>query len=91
MHAVLVRVTVQPGHRDEAEQFVHETVIPRVKEAPGLVAGYWFRLGGDKGASVTLWESEQAAQASAEMARNAPTPESVNFDSMEVAEVFAQI
>jgi hypothetical protein len=44
MHAVVVKVTIsQP---DPAR--LREEVVPRVKQMPGFVAGYWTR-GGTKG------------------------------------------
>jgi len=64
MHAVVTRVSVQDG--PEATQFLRETVVPGVKQAPGFVAGYWVRLeGGDEGTAVIAFESEDNARAAA--------------------------
>ena len=90
MHAVVTRVSIK-GDVAEAQQHVHNNVVPRVKEAPGVIAGYWVELPGGKGAAITLFETEDAARAAAEMAQNAPRPEAVTFDSLEVGEVFAQV
>jgi hypothetical protein len=68
MHAVVVRVNV--NEPEPATQYLRETIVPRVSQAPGFVAGYWVRLeGGDEGNSVIVFESEDAARAAAEQIR----------------------
>jgi hypothetical protein len=92
MHALLVNVTIDAGHEKEAQTHLETNVVPRVKEAAGVVSGYWMRTAdGRQGASVILFESEEAARAGAEMAQSAPRPEAVHFDLVEVREVVAQI
>jgi heme-degrading monooxygenase HmoA len=91
MHAVYIRVSVEPGHEEEALSHLHTHVVPRVKETPGIVAGYWLKPQDEQGVAVTLWESEDAAHAAVEMTRNAPRPDSVTFDTLEVREVTAHI
>lgn len=86
MHAIVVRVTIDD--REQAEKFLKEQVVPNVSQAPGFVAGYWTNVGGDKGASMIVFESEEAANAVVERIRQAPA-EHVAFDSIEVAEVVA--
>ena len=74
---------------ENAERFLREQVIPRVSQAPGFVAGYWANIGGDRGASMTLYESEEAAKQAVEQL--APPPgEVVTIESMEVGEVVEQ-
>jgi hypothetical protein len=90
MHAVVTQVSIQSGHEAESEEHVQSNVLPRVKQAPGHIAGYWIALQGGKGTAITIWETEEAARAAVEMAQNAPRPDAVTFDSMEVGEVFAQ-
>ena len=63
MHAVVVKVSIQEGQGPEATEFLRGTIVPRVSQAPGFVAGYWVRLeGGDEGNSVIVFESEDAAR-----------------------------
>ena len=90
MHAVAASVSIQAGHEDEALEFLRTNVVPRVKESPGLVAGYWLAPAGGHGYGLIVYESEEAARAAVEMARNAPQPESVTFDSIEMHEVVAR-
>jgi hypothetical protein len=86
MYAIAVRTTI---HDVEAGlTFLREEVVPRVSQAPGFVAGYWVRVAEDKGASMLVFESEEAARAAAE--RIVP-PEggAVTPDSVAVGEVVA--
>ena len=41
MHAVVVHVEIDPSRHAEAEQMLHNDVVPSVKQAPGLVGTYW--------------------------------------------------
>ena len=88
MYAVLTRVTVNDA--EQATKRLHEDVVPRVRETPGLVAGYWVRLEGNQGRSLIVFESEEAANAALDQARAmASGTEFVTFDSVEVCEVVA--
>lgn len=87
MHALVVHSTLNDPQA--AVRFAREQVVPRVSVAPGLVAGYWVRLGEDKGTSIVVFESEEAARAMAEQVSPAPDG-SVTADSVEVGEVVAQ-
>jgi hypothetical protein len=58
-----------------------------VKQAPGFVAGYWTRRE-NTGLSMTVWESEEAANTASGMVRST-APQGVNVDSVEVREVVA--
>jgi hypothetical protein len=88
MHAVVVRATI--GEPEIAQKGLHEQVVPRVSNAPGLVAAYW-TWSDDKtnGVSMIVFESEEAARAAANMIGSAPTPETVTLDNIEVREVIA--
>jgi hypothetical protein len=85
VHAVIVNVTVNDP--EEATRHLREEIVPGVKQAPGLVAGYWTREG-DSGTSMVVFESEEAANA---MSDRVPTmiPDVVTLDSVEVREVVA--
>ena len=85
MHAVVVRVTIKDP--ESAASQLREQVVPRVKEAPGFVAGYWTRKG-DTGLSMIVFESEEAANGASEMIPNA-VPDDVDLQGVEVREVVA--
>ena len=48
MHAVLVKVSISDFEGSVKE--LRETVVPRISQLPGFVAGYWTRS--DDGATV---------------------------------------
>ncbi|HZT94803.1 MAG TPA: hypothetical protein VE985_10040 [Gaiellaceae bacterium] len=83
MHAVIVRVTISDP--ESSEPALREQVVPRVSQAPGFVAGYWTRKD-NSGLSMTVWESEDAANNAGEMARSL-APEGVTVEHVEVREV----
>ena len=86
MHAVFVRATI--GDPEGSLKTLQEEVVPRVSQAPGLVAGYWLRPEPNQGRSLVVFESEEAARAAAEQVR-AMAPKSVTIDSVDVVEVVA--
>jgi hypothetical protein len=52
-------------------------IVPRVKEAPGFVAGYWVSVeNGDQGRGTIVFESKDAALAAAEQIRRSTHLES---------------
>ena len=84
MHAVVARSTISDF--EQARKFLREEGIPRLSQAPGFVSGYWVRLGETAGASMIVFESEEAAQTAAEMLRSTPPP-GVSPISIDVGEV----
>jgi hypothetical protein len=91
MHAVIGKVSIEAGREDEATDHLNANVLPRVREAPGVVAGYWVAPQDGHGMGITIFDSEEAARQGAEMARNAPRPDFITFDSIEVQEVIGQV
>ena len=86
MHALVVTATVREDP-EGATRYLRETLVPRVSQAPGFVAGYWIRLeGGNQGRSVIVFESEEAARRIAGQLEPAPT---VTIDSIDIGEVVA--
>ena len=85
MHAVVVNVTISDPEASEVA--LRDQVVPRVSQAPGFVAGYWTRKG-NGGLSMSVWDSEDAANSASEMVRSV-APEGVTVDSVEVREVVA--
>ena len=85
MHAVVTRVTF--SNREEAEDLLRERLVPAAREAPGFVGGFWMNLAPDRGTSVIVFESEEAARAWEDQV--APPSDVVTIDSVEVGEVMA--
>ena len=87
MHAVLVKVSISDV--ENAEKELRETVVPRISQMAGFVAGYWTRSeDGSNGRSMIVFESEEAARAAAERIEPG-VPAGVTFQSAEVREVIA--
>lgn len=89
MHAVVVRVSI--GDAELAEKGFREKVVPAVSSVPGFVAGYWTRSDdGSNGLSMLVFESEDAARATADRFRGGTIiPETVTVSRIEVREVVA--
>lgn len=89
MHAVVVSVTINDV--EAAQAMLEGQIVPRVKEASGLVNAYWARSDdGSRGGSMIVFESEEAARAIAEVIQaGPPNPDAVSLDSVEVREVVA--
>jgi hypothetical protein len=88
MHAVVARSTIQDF--DQAGKGLREKGIPRLSQTPGFVGGYWVKLDEKTGASMILFESEEAAQAAVEWARANPAA-MVTPISIEIGEVQAHV
>jgi len=86
MHAVMVRVTINDP--EQATKALRDEVVPRVRQAPGLVAGYWVRIEENQGRSIIVFESEEAANAAADQVRGMSF-EFVTLNSVDVHEVVA--
>jgi len=87
MHAVLVKVSISDIEGSLKE--LRDTVVPRISQLPGFVAGHWTRSeDGSNGRAMIIFESEEAARTAAE--RIGPgVPQGVTFESAEVREVIA--
>ena len=84
MHAVLVKVKLSDTS-DPA--ILREQVVPRVKELPGFVSGYWVRDDGI-GRSMVVFDSEENARAACDLVPSMVTP-GTELESTLVGEVVA--
>ena len=87
MYAVLLKVSISGVENSQKE--LRDTVVPRVSQMPGFVAGYWTRSeDGSNGRSMSVFESEEAARTAAERV-GLNVPDGVTFEGAEVREVVA--
>jgi hypothetical protein len=86
VHAVVVEVSINDF--EEARKQLGESLVPGVSRAPGFVSGVWVAFDGNKGCSVVVFESEEAANAAAGQVRTMAA--GVTFDSVSVGEVVAR-
>ena len=93
MHALIVTVNIDHSSAAEAQEQLQSRVVPGVKQAPGLVAGYWLApkegSGTLEGFSMVMFDDEESAQKAVDMARESPMTEGVQFTSFEIREVIA--
>jgi len=88
MYAVVGNVTIHDFER--SLPVLHERIVPQVRQVPGLVSAYWLRAEDNRGMSVIVVESEEAAQALAERIESeGPPTDAVSFDGVDVREVVA--
>ena len=86
MHVALVNVTLNDP--EAAVENLRNEIVPRVSQAPGFVAGYWYGDRQTKGAATIVFESEENAQGFARMAgEQGPGPATI--DSIEIQPVVA--
>jgi hypothetical protein len=91
MYAVVANVSIASGQFATARKALTEQVIPRVKQAPGFVKGYWTVRGdSSQGTSMTIFRTKQDADNAVTMIRNTAPPPGVTLNSAEVSEVIAE-
>ena len=83
MHAVVVKVAISQPDPTR----LREEVVPRVKQTPGFVAGYWTREGSE-GLSMVVFDSEEHARAASDQVPSV-LPDNVTLQTNEVREVVA--
>ena len=84
MHAVLVNVKLSEN-ADPA--ILRDQVVPRVKELPGFIAGYWTRSDG-VGRSIVVFDSEENARAASDLVPSM-VPSGTAVEGNDVSEVVA--
>jgi hypothetical protein len=90
MHAVVVRSTLHDF--EQASKILKEEGVPRISQAPGFVSAQWVRLDDTTGTSMLTFESEDAAQAAAEMLRaNPPGGDAITINTVEIGEVVERV
>jgi hypothetical protein len=74
VHAALVRLTVDPDQAPAAANALVNDILPTVRSAPGLVAGYWLEPAEGEGFSIVLFETEEEARQAAPPANSWAAP-----------------
>jgi hypothetical protein len=89
MYAVVVRETGDREAIEESGEHLAVNVLPRTRQAPGVVSAFWMTDGSGGTMNVLVFESEEAARAASERMRNAPRPEFMKLESVELYRVLA--
>ena len=89
MYANFVEVTVDLSADPELKG-LHEGIIPRVRQLPGFVAGYWLEPIVGKGMSVVVYRDEASARGAIDTMSlkvgESPTP-GITIERLETREV----
>ena len=91
MHALTVKVGIEKGREDEGIRYLHSDVLPAMKQAPGLVAGYWLASKDGEGLTVLVFDDEQSAQGAADGLGQAPRVDFATVGDVDVREVVAHL
>jgi hypothetical protein len=91
MYAVVVREHGQPDQINTSGQHVQANVLPRARQVPGIVSGFWMTDKAGATLNVMVFESEDAARSVLEPARTAPRPPWMQVESVDFYEVLAHI
>ena len=70
-------------------QHIQANVLPRARQAPGIVSGFWMTDMAGATLNVMVFESEDAARSALEPVRTAPRPPWMQVESADVCEVLA--
>jgi hypothetical protein len=70
MYAVIRRYQFDPSASEALDRNLREHFVPLLKEVPGFVTYYWLNSGAGAGASLSVFESKEGAEASVRTAAN---------------------
>jgi hypothetical protein len=87
--AVVVRETGDRDGIDGSAEHVANNVLPRTRQAPGIVSAYWTTDGSGRTLNMLVFETEEEARAALERIRNAPRPPFMKVESVALHRVLA--
>ena len=89
MYAVVVREAGQREAIEGSAELLKSSLLPRVREAPGIVSASFMSDGEGATLNVLVFESEETAQAALQLTRSAPRPGFLELESADVYLVLA--
>jgi hypothetical protein len=89
MYAVVVRETGEREAIEGSAELLTASLLPRVREAPGIVSASFMSDGEGATLNVLVFETEEAARAALQLTRNSPRPGFLELDSADVYMVLA--
>jgi hypothetical protein len=89
MYAVVVRETGEREAIEGSAELLTANLMPRVREAPGIVSASFMSDGRGATLNVLVFESEEAARAAIQLTRNSPRPGFLELESADVYLVLA--
>jgi hypothetical protein len=92
MHARVGYSRIDPAQYETARKVLETEILPRIRQIPGVVAGYWLEPIDGKAMTVVVFESKEGAEAPVPNAQPGESPApGVTVERVEVREVIAQI
>ncbi len=89
MFAVIVQESGDPRQVLQSGHHVATNVLPRARNAPGIVSATWTADEGGRCLNVLVFEDEEAARTAVDRIRSAVRPPFMRVDSIELREVLA--
>jgi hypothetical protein len=89
MYAVVVRETGQREAIEGSGELLTASLLPRVREAPGVVSASFMSDGEGATLNVLVFESEESARAALQLTSNAPRPGFLQLESADLYRVLA--
>lgn len=89
MYAVVVRERGPADQINASGRHVEANVLPRARQAPGIVSGFWMTDTAGAALNVMVFDSEDAARSTLDPARTAPRPPWMRVEGAEVYQVLA--
>lgn len=89
MFAVIVRETGEREAIEGSAEHVVTNVLPRTRQAPGIVSAYWTTDGSGGTLNMLVFETEETARAALERVKNAPRPPYMKVESVALHRVLA--
>ena len=90
MHAAVVHLTIDPAQAPAAAAAFSRDILPKVKSATGLVAGYWVEPADGRGFGFLVFENEEQAIGATPPATTWSAP-GVTIDRVDVRRVAVAI
>jgi hypothetical protein len=89
MYAVVVRETGQSEAIEGSAELLTTSLLPRVREAPGVVSASFMSDGEGATLNVLVFDGEEAARAALKLTRDAPRPGFLELESADLYRVLA--
>jgi len=88
MYARVAHARVDPAQLEAARTKLQTEILPRIRQLPDTVAGYWLEPIDGKGLTIVLFESKEAAERPVPNAQpgDSPAP-GVTVERVEIREV----
>ncbi len=92
LYARIAHTAVDPNQFETARKVLETEILPRVRQIPGVVAGYWLEPVDGKGMAIVVCESKEVAEMAVPNGQPGESPApGVTVESVEIREVIGQI